>query len=203
MKKLLKGFKILVISGIGIYLLLLGVIYGYAYLNSEPDATNTDYIVVLGAKVNGDQPSKRLQGRLDYALKIATDQKIIVTGGQGSDEQYPEAEIMKKYLVEAGYNEKLIIVEDKATSTFENMLFSRDLIKNGSKIIVVSQEFHLFRVGLICLNLGMKCGLAPSNSIFKIEYGDDIRTILREPIAIIKSFIFDHEFLYDRNIKVG
>jgi uncharacterized SAM-binding protein YcdF (DUF218 family) len=77
----------------------------------------------------------------------------VVSGGQGTDEPITEAECMYRELVNLGIDPKRIWIEDEATSTWENMKFTLDLIeeKTGTrpeKLGVLSSEYHLFRASL-------------------------------------------------------
>ena len=87
-----------------------------------------DTMIILGAKVNRDGVSKTLKLRLDKAIEYYNKDKdinIIVSGGQGKDEVMTEALAMKNYLLENGVDEKNIILENKATTTLENIIFSK------------------------------------------------------------------------------
>ena len=115
-----------------------------------------DYMVVLGAKVNADGPSVSLWDRIcgAYAYMEEHPEVIaVVSGGQGTDEPITEAECMYRELVELGIDPKRIWIEDEATSTWENMQFTLNLIeeKTGQrprKLGVLSSEYHLFRASL-------------------------------------------------------
>ena len=55
---------------------------------------------------------------------------------------------MKAYLLKKGIAEERLYIEDRSTSTFENLQFSRKIIQeNGlcEAVAVVTQEFHQFR----------------------------------------------------------
>ena len=115
-----------------------------------------EYMVVLGAKVNADGPSvslwDRICGAYEY-LEEHPDVIAIVSGGQGTDEPITEAECMYRELVMLGIDPKRIWIEDAATSTWENMQFTLNLIeeKTGvrpAKLGVLSSEYHLFRASL-------------------------------------------------------
>ena len=115
-----------------------------------------DYLVVLGAKVNPNGPSVSLWDRIcaayDY-MEAHPDVTVIVSGGQGNDEPITEAECMFRELVALGIHPQRIWLEDKATSTWENLNFSLELIeeRTGSrpeKLGVLSSEYHLFRASL-------------------------------------------------------
>ncbi len=121
----------------------------------DPDP-GCDYIVVLGAKVRPDGPSVSLQNRIDAAYDYLTahpDTIAIVSGGRGADEPMSEAQCMYDRLTARGIDPSRVWMEDKATSTWENLQFSLNLIeeKTGTRpgtIGIVSSEYHLFRAGL-------------------------------------------------------
>lgn len=122
-----------------------------------------DYVVVLGAKVRTTGPSAslwdRIYGAYNY-LETHPDAIAIVSGGQGEDEPITEAQSMYDELVALGIDPERIWMEDQATSTWENLNFTLDLIeeKTGQrpqKLGVVSSEYHLFRASLF----SKKCGV--------------------------------------------
>ena len=115
-----------------------------------------DYMVVLGAKVNADGPSVSLWDRICGAYEYMEEHPdviAVVSGGQGTDEPITEAECMYRELVMLGIDPKRIWIEDDATSTWENIQFTLNLIeeKTGqrpTKLGVLSSEYHLFRASL-------------------------------------------------------
>lgn len=125
---------------------------------------HADYMVVLGAKVREDGPSVSLWDRIyaarDY-MELHPDVTAVVSGGQGADECMSEAQSMYEELVKLGIDPQRIWMEDKSTSTNENMQFSLNLIeeKTGSrpvKIAVLSSEYHLLRAGLLTRRMGLQ-----------------------------------------------
>ncbi len=123
-----------------------------------------EYMVVLGAKVNPQGPSVSLWDRIcgAYAyLEAHPDVIAVLSGGQGSDEPITEAECMHRELVELGIDPKRLWMEAEATSTWENLNFSLDLIeeKTGerpTKLGVLSSEYHLFRASLFAKRCGVE-----------------------------------------------
>ena len=176
-------------------LLCLGlVVFGITELfvlsasKGNPDVS-CDYIVVLGAKVNGEFPSLTLLERINAAydyLITHPDTIAIVSGGQGSDEGISEAECMFRELTTMGIPGDRIWLEDQATSTWENLQFSLDIIreKTGStpeKLGIVSSEFHLFRAGLFAKDCGIEAVGIPAHTSWtsiRINY------YLREVVCI-------------------
>ena len=121
------------------------------------------YMVVLGAKVRNTGPSvslwDRIYGAADY-LEAHPDTIAIVSGGQGADEPMTEAQAMYDELIALGIDPARVWLEEKATSTWENLTFALDLIeeKTGerpAKLGILSSEYHLFRAGLFA----DKCGV--------------------------------------------
>ena len=120
----------------------------------EKPADNASAVVVLGCQVKGERPSKMLRRRLDAAigcLKENPELPCIVSGGKGSDEAISEALCMKNYLAEQGIPESRIIMEDKSTSTDENLEFSFKILDDlglDRNIILVTDGYHQYRAQL-------------------------------------------------------
>ena len=139
-------------------LLIVGVTEAIIIRHSFGDPkTEVEYMVVLGAKVRNTGPSvslwDRIYGAQDYLL--AHENVIaVVSGGQGDDEPMTEAQAMYDALVALGIPPERIWLEEKATSTWENITFSLDLIEEKTglrpeRIGVLSSEYHLFRASLL------------------------------------------------------
>lgn len=133
---------------------------------------NCQYIVVLGAKVNGAVPSVSLSDRLDAAYEYLTQHPqtiAILSGGQGEDENISEAECMFQQLTARGIDPNRLWLEEQATSTWENLKFSLNLIeeKTGTrpeKIALLSSEYHLFRAGLFARDCGVEAVGIPAKT---------------------------------------
>ena len=123
-----------------------------------------EYVVVLGAKVRPDGPSVSLMDRIRAANDYMTahpDVIAVVSGGQGADEPMSEAQCMYEELVKLGIDPDRLWMEDKATSTWENLQFSLNLIqeKTGTrpgKIGLLSSEYHMFRASLFADACGVE-----------------------------------------------
>lgn len=118
---------------------------------AREDAT----VIVLGAKVNGDRPSRMLADRLNAAaayLDKHPQAACVVSGGQGSDEAYSEASVMQKYLVEKGIDPARIYLEDRSTNTHENLENSLQLIRQEGlcdTVVIATQVFHQYRAATL------------------------------------------------------
>ncbi|WP_434797630.1 YdcF family protein [Terrisporobacter vanillatitrophus] len=161
-KVIYKIYKTVMILFITSFILLQGAIIINMYKTKDVSSINPmDTMIVLGAKVNKDGVSKTLKQRLDKAIEYYNQNKninIIVSGGQGKDEVITEASAMKSYLVKNGVDEDHIILENKATTTLENIMFSKEIMKDlnlENKALIVTSDYHLFRGRFIASILGM------------------------------------------------
>lgn len=136
-------------AGFFVLMLLFVAVGGY----SHQPAGNEKAVIVLGAGLKKDVPSGLLQRRLNAALDYYNqhpDVLIVVTGGQGRDETIPEGVAMARYLRQHGVPKESIITESKSTSTEENLLFARQLLKErgidaDEPVAVVTNAFHCYR----------------------------------------------------------
>lgn len=196
-KVLIKGFqfiKMFLCIGLIWFLAMEAVIISYPK-HSEKKA---DYILVLGAGLNGTIPTEILRGRLDIAIECIEKNDegyIVVSGGQGEDEGLPEANAMSKYLQDKGIDKEKIIIEDESRNTNQNFKFSKKKIEEHShkplkeiNVKIVTTDFHAFRSSI----------LAKRNGYVNINnYSSDTVwylipvTYTREAFAIVKSVIFD------------
>lgn len=194
---LYKIIKLSLIIFISTFLFIEGLIIFYPKHNISSDC---DYMIILGASVKGSTPSLTLQARLDAALdyiKTTNDELyIVVSGGQGSDENISEAAAMQNYLIQKGISESKIIVEDKSTSTFENFSFSKKKIEAHSStkiknlnIKVVTTDFHTLRSSLIAKRNAYK-NITFYSSKSLPQFIPTYYT--REFFAFIKTLIFDN-----------
>lgn len=120
-----------------------------------------DYLVVLGAGLDGDQVTPLLASRIDKAIQLYHKQpsvQLIMTGGQGDDELVSEGFAMAKYALDKGLPCEAVIVEDKAVNTEENIAFSHQLMaKEETKFAVVSNNYHVFRALILAREQGLEC----------------------------------------------
>ncbi len=136
-----------------------------AAMSTRPDAPAT--LIVLGCRVEGETPSEALRNRIDTAadyLLAHPSVPVIVSGGQGPDERISEAEAMRRGLVERGVAEDRIVLEDRSTSTLENLTFAKELLPDGGRdasVVVVSEGYHLYRALSVADRVGLDAeGLA-------------------------------------------
>lgn len=136
----------------------------YSSITASGGAEEAPPMIVFGCLAIGDKPSPMLEGRLEAALDYLRSYPTaicVVSGGKGENEQYAEADVMKKYLLEAGIDEKRIIAENKSTSTYENLEYSLEIMRGAgidtSHIVVCSDDFHIYRITLMAEHFGSGC----------------------------------------------
>ena len=107
------------------------LLYSWVY-RLLPRRRQYDYIIIHGAGLDGPRPTPLLAGRIDKALELWKKQhqhgKFVVSGGQGTDEIVSEAQAMRDYLLEKGVPAAAILMEDKSTTTWENLKNSLAII---------------------------------------------------------------------------
>ena len=121
-------------------------------------------------------------------LKENPETVCIVSGGQGPGEAITEAASMQVYLMKEGIRPERILLEDKATSTWENLEFSLDLIEKTAgarpaSVGVITSEFHLFRAGFTADKMDLEIVKIPARTE-KFSYR--INYFMREIAAVWK-----------------
>ena len=194
-KKLIKVAKVLIVIGLAVFILIEAAIIAYPKHSKE----NADYLIVLGAGLKGNNLSKVLKERLDSAIDLVNKYdysgKIVVSGGKGSDEYRAEADAMKEYLIKKGINKKNILVEDKSTSTAENLIFSKKIIEKDSgksvkklNIKIVTTDFHCLRSRILAYKKGY--GNIELYSSSSIKYLIPV-FYTREAFALVEAVVFE------------
>lgn len=152
------------------------------------------YVIVLGAGVNGTEPSLTLQDRINAAYTYLSQNPeaiAVLSGGQGDHEDITEAACMYRELTDMGIRPEQLLLEEAATSTMENLRFSLELLEmqtgfKPTRIGIISSEYHLFRAIQFADNLGVEAVGIPAKTTWlplRINY------YLREIVAVWKYLI--------------
>ena len=192
MKKMIK-YVVLVVA---IFILIVFSINLYVKLSTKKQIlTNNDYsslqnidcIIVLGAGIWGDKPSPMLEDRLLQAIdlyKKSVASKIIMSGDHGKAE-YDEVNVMKKFAIEKGIPSEDIFMDHAGFSSYESIYRAKDIFE-AKKVVVVTQEYHLYRALHIANSLGLEAygvGADPR------QYVGALYRELREILARNKDFV--------------
>lgn len=153
------------------------------------------YVIVLGAGVNGTEPSYSLKTRLNKAYDYLTENPesiCIVSGGMGAGEEITEAECMRIYLEEKGIEPSRIIKEEAAKNTKENLANSVEIIsENGGDtddgVVIITSEYHIMRSKFIASKNGVDADAIPAITklpFLKVNY------FIREVFSMWKLIVF-------------
>lgn len=124
-----------------------------------PSAPDGATALVLGSKVSGETPSIDLQARINKAAAWLTEHpssKAVACGGQGANESISEAEAIRRGLVSLGIDNSRILLEDRSTSTEENIRNAQSLLPKNGDVAVVTDDYHVFRARLLVKKTGMR-----------------------------------------------
>jgi uncharacterized SAM-binding protein YcdF (DUF218 family) len=176
-----------------------GVIWGlYQYwsiskIGEEAQPQKADVILILGAAVWENGPSPALMARINHAADLFRKgyaKHLILSGGLGT---YPptEAEMMKRKLLELKIDANALFLEDRSTSTEENIYFSKQIMeRNGWKsAIIVTDTFHMKRALLLARDAGIEAfGSSAKNSVLYKNKSLRFKYTMREVMALTQYY---------------
>jgi len=196
-----KGLVIIVISMLclGVISIMALLIINYYIKESVQDRIITleeaaeyadvDCILVLGAGVwNNDRPSGMLEDRLIQGIelyKAGISNRLLMSGDHGRID-YDEVNVMKQYAMEAGIPSDVIFMDHAGFSTYESIYRAKEIFQTD-KIIIVSQQYHLYRALFVAEKLGIEAYGVSSD--LRYYAGQDYRNA-REILARGKDFFY-------------
>lgn len=191
---LLRNLCFVCAVGYSIFTLIALCLFGWMLhaASHTPDAVSPHTVIVLGCQVQGDQPSKMLARRLDTAyeyLSAHPESSCVLSGGQGENEELPEAVVMRQYLIDRGVQEKRLYIETRSQSTSENLAFSASLIREqglSDQVVVVTDGFHQLRGQWFA----EKNGLTATGLSSRTSWNMLACYYVREILAVGKMFLF-------------
>lgn len=159
-------------------------------LLSEEDAAaldSVDCIIVLGCQVRDDgSPSHMLEDRLRRSVslyKLGAAPKLLMSGDHGR-QGYDEVDTMKHYAVDAGVPSSDVFMDHAGFSTYETMYRAKEIFC-AEKVLIVTQEYHLYRSVYIARQLGLDAyGVSCDYRTYYGQFSRDLREIL----ARVKDF---------------
>lgn len=210
------GFRIpgAVLSAAGVLAAILMICFAAAEFRiirnmfGKPEP-GMEYIIVLGAQVKGENPSRALLRRLEAAetyLEENPETKAVLSGGQGPGENISEAQCMYRYLTETGIEKERLIIEDRSTTTRENLQFSAEKIAQDQtaksavrtkadgnqensvsgmdrRTGILSNNFHVYRALCLAGHMGYtQCSGVAARSDWRLQ----LHYMVREFFALIK-----------------
>lgn len=187
-----------ILRGATALVLLMLIIGAIPVIRTVRNAGTGDapWLVVLGAQVQGEQPSASMVERLIPAREYLTAHPkamAILSGGQGGGEDISEAEAMYRWLTARGIGEDRLIKEERSTSTRENLAFSFAILKErgydlAEGVGILSSEYHLYRA----CRMAEKAGAAPVGVAARTGFwGLRWNYYLRESLAVWYMWVFE------------
>ena len=159
------------------------------------ETVDADYLIVMGAGIRGDEPSLSMLNRLRPALGYLQENPgavAIVSGSQAEDEIVSEASVMKRWLEEQGIDPARILLEDRADSTYENLVYSLAMIEAAGgdprgDVAIVSSDYHLCRIRLLAEELGCRPQCIAGQTSYLILM---LNYAVREAFALWEIWVF-------------
>lgn len=158
---------------------------------------DVDCIIVLGCRVNDTEPSPMLSDRLTVGVQLYHDgaaPKILMSGDHGQPE-YDEVNVMKQFALDCNVPSEDVFMDHAGFSTYESMYRASEIFQ-AEKVIIVTQEYHLYRSIYIAEQLGLEAyGVASDLQKYVKQPVYDLREVLARDKDFIQS-IFKPEPTY-------
>lgn len=157
-------------------------------LTPENAGEGYDCILVLGCGVHGDTPSHMLEDRLLQGVELCKNgasEKLLMSGDHGR-KNYDEVNVMKDFAIERGIDSEDVFMDHAGFSTYESMYRARDIFK-AEKILIVTQDYHLYRAIYDARALGLDAYGVASNPR---SYSGQLYRDIREILARNKDFVY-------------
>lgn len=164
-------FVLFVLSFVAVqYLIVAG-------MQKDAAADHADAVLVLGARVyESGKPSATLIERMDVAanfLETHPDAIAVLCGGQGSNEPFPEAEAMRRYLSARGISESRLLMDDLSSNTIQNIRNAKVLLDarfpGTYQTAVISSDFHLARARRLMRHAELDTAAIPAKTPYLLQ----------------------------------
>ena len=142
---------------------------------------DVDCILVLGCFVKDDgRPSDMLHDRLTRGVELydlGAAPKLLMSGDHGREE-YDEVAAMKQFAIDAGIPSEDVFMDHAGFSTYESIYRAKEIFQ-ADKILIVTQEYHLYRALYIADQLGVEAyGVSSDYHTYVGQFMRDFREML-------------------------
>lgn len=185
-RRLLSIFLCLCILGITALTVINSIVKlstGDQIITSEEAAKleDIDCILVLGCFVKDDgRPSDMLHDRLTRGVELydlGAAPKLLMSGDHGREE-YDEVAAMKQFAIDAGIPSEDVFMDHAGFSTYESIYRAKEIFQ-ADKILIVTQEYHLYRALYIADQLGVEAyGVSSDYHTYVGQFMRDFREVL-------------------------
>src|SRR6185437_4340647 len=144
-----------------IVLAWVGTVIAVLVVGRRDNAPSANAIVVLGAAQYEGRPSPVLRARLDHVLELwrrGVAHVVIVTGGTGVGDTTSEAMVSRRYLLQRGVPDSVVIMETHGLTTIQSLRAVSSIVAAlpGRSVILVSDPFHMLRLSILARHLGLR-----------------------------------------------
>ena len=145
-----------------------------------------EYALVLGASIWGNSPSPILRDRLEKSVELynSGNAKILLMSGDNEREYYDETTVMMRYANECGVPSEALTCDEYGLSTYDSMYRAKN-VYGIDKMIIVTQQYHLYRAVYIARSLGIDAVGVPAAPV---KYTGRFAREAREVLARSKDF---------------
>lgn len=185
--------KIHIALGISSLIPIIFVLFLGIYGNVSNTTYNEDVVIVLGAGIIGETVTRPLASRLNtafYYWQKNPNAYIIVCGGLGNRAIITEAEAMARFLIRRGVPPEKILLEDRSTSTYENLTFAKEILDEhfpyGFRAVLVTNDFHIYRA----INTAHRIGIDANRMGAPTDWYTWPVNYLREMLAVVYMWVF-------------
>ncbi len=166
MRKIKKVVLVLLVTVLLVVGLLASRIYSFGNASSDAQA---DAAVVLGAAVWTANVSPVFRERINHGIDLyrrGKVRKLIFTGGQGNPGEPTESSAARDYALQRGVPATDILIEEKSHTTYENILYAKELADNHGikKVLIVSDPLHMKRAVAMAEDVGLVAEPSPTPS---------------------------------------
>jgi uncharacterized SAM-binding protein YcdF (DUF218 family) len=156
----------------------------YSFRNVRSDAP-ADAAVVLGAAVWTADPSPVFRERINHGIDLYRKgkvRKLIFTGGQGNPGELTESSAARKYALKNGVPAHDILIEEKSHTTFENMVYAKQIIDQQGikKVLIVSDPLHMRRAMSMASDVGLAAEPSPTPTTRYTSLGSQLELLAHE-----------------------
>ena len=157
-------------------------------IDEAKDLTDVDCILVLGAGVYGNKPRPMLEDRILTGIELynnGVSRKIIMSGDHGQ-EDYDEVNVMKSYAIDEGINSSDIFMDHAGFSTYDSIYRLKEIFE-VDKVVIVTQEYHLYRALYIAKELEIEAyGVSANLRDYPGQFKREVREILARDKDLVK-----------------
>ncbi len=174
---------------VSVFLTSLVMLFVVMSFNGTDDGGSYDCGVVFGAAVHrGGTAGPGIARRVRTAVQVYEQGRVtrwFFTGGKADGSPASEAKVMADFAAELGLPAENIVLEQQASSTQENLLFTKALLADCERILGISDRYHLARIRFLAWqqggwgNLKVLPSAQSANALFELQ------SVLREVLALM------------------